>query len=42
LDALKFHINVSSSNKEDKSTLFDNEKLLIVALEATPIMTLIG
>jgi hypothetical protein len=39
---LKFNISATSSNKEEKNTLFDNEHFVYVVLEAIPGIALIG
>lgn len=42
LELLKFTVLATSSNKEDKSTLFDNEQYVYVVLDAVPGIALIG
>jgi hypothetical protein len=42
LELLKFTILATSSNKEDRSTLFDNEQYVYVVLDAVPGIALIG
>jgi hypothetical protein len=37
-----FNVTVTSSNNEDKNTLFDNENHVFVVLDALPGLTLIG
>ena len=41
-ELIKFNITASSSNREDKKTLFDNENFVYVVLDALPSVTLIG
>ena len=42
LEVLMFNVTVTSSNNEDKNTLFDNENHVFVVLDALPGLTLIG
>ena len=39
---LRFNVTLSSSNKEENSTLVDNESQVLVALEAVPNVALVG
>jgi integrin alpha 8 len=41
-EIIKFNITASSSNKEDKRTMFDNENFVYVVLDAMPSIALIG
>ncbi|CAF0823367.1 unnamed protein product [Brachionus calyciflorus] len=41
-EILKFNITVTSSNKEDQMTMFDNEHYVYVVLDAIPKLALIG